>query len=66
MMDCMTTPMSSTLKLLSVASSNMVDVDWFLDVPDEYETRYLLCCEQIETCSPNGYKECNKVPEGYS
>ena len=22
--------------------------DWVLDVPDEYKTRYLLCCEHIE------------------
>ena len=22
--------------------------DWVIDVPDEYETRYLLCCEHIE------------------
>ena len=32
--------------------------DLFLDVPDEYETRYLLCCEHIDTCSPDGCKAC--------
>ena len=57
MMDCMTTPMASNLKLLSDASSEMIDATmyWVLDVP---ETRYLLCCEHIETCSPNGCKAC--------
>ena len=74
MMECkaMTTPMALNLKLLSDASPEMVDammyrqIDWFLDVPDEYETRYLLCCEHIETCSPDGCKACSKVPKGYS
>ena len=72
MMDrkAMTTPMASKLKLLSDASSDMVDDlssdDLFLDVPDEYETRYLLCCEHIETCSPDGFKACSEVPEGHS
>ena len=36
----------------------------FLDVPDEYETRYLLCCEHIETCSLDGCKACSEVIEG--
>ena len=47
MMDCktMTTPMASNLKLLSVASSSD---DLFLDVPDEYETRYFLFCEHLK------------------
>ena len=36
----------------------------FLDVFDEYETGYLLCCEHIETCSPDGWKACSEVPEG--
>ena len=40
--------------------------DLFLDVPDEYETRYLLCCEHIDTCSPDGSKACNELPEGYN
>ena len=57
MMDCktMTTPTASNLKLLSDALPESVDAtydvssdDWVLDVPDEYETRYLLCCEHIE------------------
>ena len=56
MMDCkaMTTPMASNLKLLSDASSESVtcyDVssdDWVPDVPNEYKTKYLLCCEHIE------------------
>ena len=30
--------------------------DLFLDVPDGYETRYLLCWEHIETCSLDGCK----------
>ena len=47
MMDCMTTPMASNMKLLSDALSD----DWILNVP---ETRYLLCYEHIETCSPDG------------
>ena len=41
MMDCkaLTTPMASNLKLLSDASSDLVDAtsnDWVLDVPDEH------------------------------
>ena len=61
MMDCMTTPMALNMKLLSDASSKSVDAndvssdDWVLDVP---ETRYLLCCKHIETCSPDGCKAC--------
>ena len=39
--------------------------DLFLDVPHKYETRYLLCCEHIETCSPDGCKACSEVPKGY-
>ena len=40
--------------------------DLFLDLPDEYETIYLLCYEHIETCSPDGCKACSEVPKGYS
>ena len=71
-MDCkaMTTPMASNLKLLSDASSvgwcyDVLSHDWVLNVLDEYETRYLLCCEHIEpvldgseTCSLDGCKAC--------
>ena len=42
----------------------MLDVssnDWFLDVPNEYGTRYSLCCEHIETCS----LDCCKAYSGY-
>ena len=65
MMDCMTTPMASNMKLLSDASSETIDATmyWVLDVP---ETRYLLCCEHIETCSPDGCKACSEVPEEYN
>ena len=38
--------------------------DWFLDVPDKYKTRYLLCYEHIETCSPDGYKACSEYLKG--
>ena len=57
MMDYMTTPMASNMKLLSDASSETIDATmyWVLDVP---ETRYLLCGEHIETCSPDGCKAC--------
>ena len=53
MMDCkaLATPMASNLKLLSDASSESVDATLYhqmIDVPDEYETRYLLCCEHID------------------
>ena len=51
MMDYITTPMASNLKLLSDASSKTVDStsdDWVIDVPDEYETKYFICCEHIE------------------
>ena len=52
-MDCkaMATPMASNLKLLSDASSETVDSTMYrqmIDVPDEHETRYLLCCEHLE------------------
>ena len=36
------------------------------DLPDKFETRYLICCEHIETCSPDGCKSFSEVPEGYS
>ena len=68
----MTTPMASNLKLLSVASLEPVDATMYrqmiglIDVPDEYETRYLLYYEHIETCSPDGCKACSEVPEEYS
>ena len=78
MMDCkaMTTPMASNLKLLSDASSEVVDSDvssddWVLDVPDKHETRYLLCYEHLEpvpdrskTCSLDCCKAYSEVPEG--
>ena len=37
--------------------------DWFLDIPDEHETRYFLCFEHIETCSPDGCKACRDIVE---
>ena len=47
--------------------------DWFLDVPDEYETKYLFFYEHInlvadrsETCSPDCCKAYFEVPIGYS
>ena len=46
--------------------------DWVLDVPNEYETGYLLCCEHLEpvpdrseTCSLDCCKAYSEVPEGY-
>ena len=56
MIDCkaMTTPMASNLKLLSDTSSESVDATMYrqmINVPDEYETRYLLCYEHIEPVS---------------
>ena len=71
MMDrkAMTTSMASNLKLLSDVSSD----DWVLDVPDEHETRYFICCERIElvpdrskTCSLDFYKARFELPKGYS
>ena len=69
MMDykAMTTPMASNLKLLSVASSELVDAMMYHQMicslmyltntrPDKH----------IETCSPDGCKACREVPEGYS
>ena len=64
MMDykAMTTPIALNMKLLSDASSEngwCYDVssdDWVLEVPDGYDTRYLLCYEHIETCSLDGCK----------
>ena len=41
-----------------IKDSSCYDVsldDWVLDVP---KTIYLLCCEHIETCSPDGCKAC--------
>ena len=81
MMDykAMTTPMALNLKLLSDASLDSVDAknassdDWVLDVPDEHETRYLLCYEHLEpvpdrseTCSLDCCKAYSEVPKGYS
>ena len=73
-MDCksMTTPMASNLKLLSIASPEVVDAMMYhqmiysLMYLTLYETRYFLCCEHIETGSPDGFKACSEVPEGYS
>ena len=69
MMDhkAMTTLMASNLKLLSVASSESVDATMYRQmIYLKYETRYLLCCEHIETCSHDGCEACNEVPEGYN
>ena len=80
MMECkaITTPMASNLKLLSDDSSEAADYDvssndWVLDVPDEHETRYLLCCEHLEpvldrskTCSLDCCKAYSEVPMGAS
>ena len=71
MMDCkaMTTPMVSNLKLLSDASLDSVDAMMYrqmIDVPDKYETGYLIFYEHIETCSHNGCKAYSEVPEGYN
>ena len=45
--------------------------DWVLDVPNEYETRYLLCCEHLkpvpdrsETCSLDCCKAYSEVLKG--
>ena len=57
MMDCMASPMASNLKLLSDASSESVDATIYRQMIGS-ETRYLLCCEHIETCSLDGYKAC--------
>ena len=72
----MTTPMASNMKLLSDASSKIVDAMMYrqmIDVPDEHETRYLLCCEHLEpvldrfeTCSLDCCKAYSEVLEGYS
>jgi hypothetical protein len=70
MMDCraMSTPMETNLKLLVDTLSEIVDVTlyWFVDVSDEYQTRYTLCCEHLEsisggaqTCSPCSCKACD-------
>ena len=81
MMDCkaLTTPMASNLKLLTDASSKMVDATMYhqmigrLYVPDEYETIYLISCEHLEpvpdrseTCSLGYCKAYFEVPEGYN
>ena len=65
MMDykAMATPVALNLKLLSDASSESVDAtmyhqnDWVIDIPDEHETRHLLCCEHIEPV-PDGFETC--------
>ena len=43
---------------------NVSSDDLFLDVPNEYETIYFLCCENIETCSHDDCKSCIEVPGG--
>ena len=64
MMDCkaITIPMALNLKLLSVSSSESVDATMYYTF---YEARYFIYYEHIEACSPDGFKECSEVPEGY-
>ena len=72
MMDYMTTPMASNLKLLNDASSKMVDATMYhqrigsLMYLTNTRPDICFCCEHIETCSPYDCKACSKVPEGYS
>ena len=81
MMDCkaMATPMASNLKLLSDALSESVDATMYrqmigvIDVPNEHETRHLLCYEHLESvldrsekCSLDCCKAYSEVPEGYN
>ena len=80
MMDCkaITTPMASNLKLLSDASSELVDATMYRQMIGSLmyltntRTRHLLCCEHLEpildrfeTYSLNYCKEYSEVPEGY-
>ena len=74
MMDCkaMTTSMASNLKVLSVASLEMVDATMYRQMM--YSLMYLMntrpdicfAVKHIKTCSPNGCKACSGVLEGYS
>ena len=71
MMDrkAMTTPMASNLKFLSDASSRSVDAMMYRQMIGSLmyltNTRLNICCEHIETCSPDGCKACSEVPKGY-
>lgn len=54
MMDCksMITPMTMNLKLLGDTTSETVNAtadDWFVDVFDEHEARYMLCSKHLES-----------------
>jgi hypothetical protein len=77
MLECksMNTPMETKLKLLVDTSSELVDATlyrqyyWFVDVSDEYQARYMFCCEHLEsvsgraqTCSPCSCKTCDEIP----
>jgi hypothetical protein len=76
MLECkyMNTPMETMLKLLVDTSSALVDATlntnyWFVDVSDEYQARYMLHCEHLEsvsgraqTCSPCRCKACDEIP----
>jgi hypothetical protein len=52
--------------------TNLVQCDvkiWFIDVFDEYQTRYMICCEHLELvfgeaqmCSPCSCKACDEIP----
>jgi hypothetical protein len=77
MMDCrsMSTTMETNLKLLVDNSLELVDVTLYrqiigsVDVSDEYQARYMLCCEHLESvsggaqmCSPCSCKACDEIP----
>ena len=78
MMDCMTTPMASNLKLLSDASSETVDATMYRQMIGSLmyltnKTRHLLCCEHLEPvlnrsekCSLDCFKAYYEVLEGYN
>ena len=71
------TPMTSNLKLLSVASSEIVDSTMYHQMigslmylmnmrPDIFFDVITLCRFLIDPCSLDGCKSCSEVPEGYS
>ena len=79
MMDCMTTPVASNLKLLSDASLESVDATMYRQMIASLmyltNTRPDICFavntfetvpDGSETCALDRFKACSEVPEGYS
>ena len=76
-MDCMTTPMESNMKLLSDASLESVDATMYRQMigslmyltnmrPNIFFKHLEPVLDRSEECSLDSYKAYSEVPEGYS